>query len=490
MDINEKISRLIKLVQDAQKLKTDKDVAIDNIIKNPNVVIFNLDDLDKNNKHDKIIEKLSIQVRDFDLTIDGLTRLKNITGMKEIKEDFLHFINTTILFGNPNKDKCGAIMIQGDPGCGKTTISKILATIIYGIGFLNKKENIKDENDKIPPKHIPFAIVNHIYEKNIQEKDEKIKELETTIVNIRDELQESIDITNKIKGIHDNLSKYSRFITDRQKNEMKEHIEKNSKGLSKIYAEIKDIKPVENTLDAQTKTTSKKETMLIMKKDEKKEDKKEDKKEGKEDFIIFAKKNDIVGEYIGHTPAKVEKLLERANGKVLVFDECYNIIIFEKTDYGIEAINMINEAITTPKYNFFAIFIGYKKLIEENLFDKQPGLKSRIDKIFVIKPYTYLELVNIFTNNLNKLEIDPTIDLNLFFEKNIKEFPQYGRDVIKFIEKYIRYIYASEYVESLLNDSIPEIKENYVTDKMFKLAFKQYTQNNAVNNEDYLFYVI
>lgn len=487
MDIDGKITRLIKLVQEAQRLKNDKTKVINTVITTPEIKIFNIHDIGNSEKHNKIVEKLSNQIEDFNITLDGLNQLKNITGMREIKEDFLNFINTTVLFGNPRKDKCGAIMIQGDPGCGKTTVSRILAMIIYGIGFLRIRKEVKKDEDKKPvSKDISFAIVNHIYEKNIQDKDLKIKEFEKIILDMKEDLQETINVNNKIKNIHTDLSKYSRFITEKQKNEMQEYVERNSKTLTKISDSIKDIQPVESKLDPQTKTSAKKEIKLLP--NEKVE---EEVTITEADYIIYAKKNDIVGEYIGHTPTKVARLLESAENKVIIFDECYNIVIFEKTDFGLEAINMINEGITSSKYNFFAIFIGYKKLIEENLFDKQPGLKSRIDKIFVIKSYTHVELLEIFKINLGKLEIDPTIDLLIFFEKNIKAFPQYGRDVIKFIEKYIKYIYASQYIESLLDDNIMEIKENYVSKEMFYKAFDQYRHNCNINHEDdYLFYII
>ena len=473
--MDSKIDRLIKLVQEAHRSKKEKETAIDTIIEKPHatVHIFNIDDLGKSEKHLKLVDKLSKQILNFEITLDGLNRLRNIVGMNEIKEGFLNMIYTIVIFGRPKIDKCGAIMIQGGPGSGKTTVSKILGMIVYGIGFLHREEEIPEVSDT--NKSIPLAIVNHMYERTIQERDYKIKELEHKMSELKTNIKEATEANEKIQNISNKLSKFNRFVTENQKKEMQGHIDKTSKILFKISEEVKYGKSEDQILTPQNKSAYKKETVIL-------ESKVEPIVELVRDYIVCVRKDDIVGEYIGHTPAKVAKLLERIQGKIVIFDECYNLTTM-KNDFGIEAVNMIVEAITDPKYNFYPIFIGYTDLIESNLFRNQPGMKSRLDKIFIIEGYTYIELLDIFLKNIGTLNIDAKVNLRIFFREEMKWFPQYGRDVIKFINEYIRYIYAEKYVDSLLDDTLEENTENYVSKEIFVEAFEQYKHNNRMVQE-------
>jgi SpoVK/Ycf46/Vps4 family AAA+-type ATPase len=155
--------------------------------------------------------------------------------------------------------------------------------------------------------------------------------------------------------------------------------------------------------------------------------------------IIFAKKEDFVGSYVGHTENKTKALLEKARGGVLFIDEAYSFSGDKGTDsFAKIAIDMLNQHLSEEK-DFVCIIAGYEKELKENFFSINPGLNSRFPWKFTLEEYTPKELYQIFEFKAREerwsVIIEDEEEILSFFNKHIKDFPFYGRDIEVFFSK-------------------------------------------------------
>jgi SpoVK/Ycf46/Vps4 family AAA+-type ATPase len=93
---------------------------------------------------------------------------------------------------------------------------------------------------------------------------------------------------------------------------------------------------------------------------------------------------DLIGEYVGHTGPKVQKVLEKSLGRVLLIDEAYR---FAEGRFAKEAIDEIVDCVTKPKYQgkLIIILAGYEHDINR-LLSVNPGLTSRFPETIDFKP--------------------------------------------------------------------------------------------------------
>lgn len=162
------------------------------------------------------------------------------------------------------------------------------------------------------------------------------------------------------------------------------------------------------------------------------------------DLFIVVKLTDLIGKYVGHTEANVEKLFERAEGGIIFLDEAYSLGNKDRpTSFGKVAIDMINERMTRDNENnkkqdnhkekaitFFAA--GYKKEMYESFLSVNPGLISRFFFRFHTDKYNYRELKKIYEKMIEdddwKLCKTKPIQLK-FFKDNMPSFKNFGRDM-------------------------------------------------------------
>jgi AAA+ superfamily predicted ATPase len=158
----------------------------------------------------------------------------------------------------------------------------------------------------------------------------------------------------------------------------------------------------------------------------------------KTEKITYAKSTDLIGEYVGQTGAKTQKLIDSALNGVLFIDEAYGIGDSKgiNGNFGVECINVLNQNLSDNKHKFICIIAGYTKELEKMFFSLNSGLKRRFPFRFVIEKYTYQELMNIFVFKIYKLKlkIDKNINLEEFFKNNYKEFIYFGGDIETFIQ--------------------------------------------------------
>jgi probable Rubsico expression protein CbbX len=111
--------------------------------------------------------------------------------------------------------------------------------------------------------------------------------------------------------------------------------------------------------------------------------------------VVHAMRDDLVGEYIGHTAPKTKRVLERAMGGVLFIDEAYYLYrASDAKDYGQEAIDILLQVMENDRDKLVVILAGYKDRMDD-FFGSNPGMSSRIAHHLDFAPYQIDELVAI-----------------------------------------------------------------------------------------------
>ena len=94
--------------------------------------------------------------------------------------------------------------------------------------------------------------------------------------------------------------------------------------------------------------------------------------------LVAVTRDDLVGQYIGHTAPKTKEVLKRAMGGVLFIDEAYYLYRPEnERDYGQEAIEILLQVMENQRDDLVVIVAGYKDRMEA-FFRSNPGMSSRI----------------------------------------------------------------------------------------------------------------
>ena len=94
--------------------------------------------------------------------------------------------------------------------------------------------------------------------------------------------------------------------------------------------------------------------------------------------VVSVTRDDLVGQYIGHTAPKTKEVLKRAMGGVLFIDEAYYLYRPEnEKDYGQEAIEILLQVMENQRDDLVVILAGYADRMER-FFESNPGMKSRI----------------------------------------------------------------------------------------------------------------
>jgi len=111
--------------------------------------------------------------------------------------------------------------------------------------------------------------------------------------------------------------------------------------------------------------------------------------------LITVTRDDLVGQYIGHTAPKTKEVLKRAMGGVLFIDEAYYLYKPDnERDYGSEAIEILLQVMENQREDFVVIFAGYKDRMD-SFYESNPGLSSRVANHIDFPDYTGEELIKI-----------------------------------------------------------------------------------------------
>jgi probable Rubsico expression protein CbbX len=111
--------------------------------------------------------------------------------------------------------------------------------------------------------------------------------------------------------------------------------------------------------------------------------------------VVTATRDDLVGQYIGHTAPKTREMLKKAMGGVLFIDEAYYLYRPEnERDYGAEAIEILLQVMESNRNDLVVIFAGYKERMDI-FYQSNPGLSSRVANHIDFPDYTATELLAI-----------------------------------------------------------------------------------------------
>jgi probable Rubsico expression protein CbbX len=140
----------------------------------------------------------------------------------------------------------------------------------------------------------------------------------------------------------------------------------------------------------------------------------------REGHLVSVTRDDLVGQYIGHTAPKTKEVIKRAMGGVLFIDEAYYLYRPEnERDYGQESIEILLQVMETHRDDMVVILAGYKDKMDR-FFHSNPGMRSRIAHHIDFPDYTAEELLAIAKLMLAKLNYRFSSEAEAAFAEYIK----------------------------------------------------------------------
>ncbi len=119
--------------------------------------------------------------------------------------------------------------------------------------------------------------------------------------------------------------------------------------------------------------------------------------------LVAVTRDDLVGQFIGHTAPKTKEIIKKAMGGVLFIDEAYYLYRPEnERDYGQEAIEILLQAMENHRDDLVVILAGYKDRMD-TFFSSNPGMASRIAHNIDFPDYSEGELMQIADLMLERL---------------------------------------------------------------------------------------
>jgi probable Rubsico expression protein CbbX len=128
--------------------------------------------------------------------------------------------------------------------------------------------------------------------------------------------------------------------------------------------------------------------------------------------VVLATRDDLVGQYVGHTAPKTKEMIKKAMGGVLLIDEAYYLFnAANDRDYGQESIEILLNVMETQQEDLVIALAGYKDRMDK-FFSYIPGMMSRVGNHIDFPNYSADELVKIAAVMAEQLEYD--IDANAY----------------------------------------------------------------------------
>lgn len=346
------------------------------------------------------------------LLISSLKKLKNVIGNNRIKNEISSQISHIIADRDrarkdPNRiseDAMNNVILSGPPGVGKTMIARILSEIYFSLGVIkseSKKKKVKIQKEYTYPNNSDnqYLIYGYI--------------LLLIVLSFGASFLSGISyIYRKIGFVWFAVLLLALVIM--------------------IIVGILYFIPRETTTEIYTI----------------------DEESGLEKDVDYSQifvetsKNDFVGQYVGHSVDKTDKILRSCIGKVLFIDEAYSLITTDNDSYGIEATNHITQFLSQHPGELIVIIAGYQNKLQETIFKANPGLERRFMWKFNCDGYTANELFDIFKYKctLQGWMLDNENGMKQLFINNYPEaFISFGGDVERLVE-FCKLIHDSDYI--------------------------------------------
>jgi probable Rubsico expression protein CbbX len=133
--------------------------------------------------------------------------------------------------------------------------------------------------------------------------------------------------------------------------------------------------------------------------------------------LVTVTRDDLVGQYIGHTAPKTKNVLKEAMGGILFIDEAYYLYKQDnERDYGAEAIEILLQVMENQRDELVVVFAGYKEPMDE-FYRSNPGLASRVANHIDFPDYTVGELSEIAKRLLVSDQYEFDADAEMLFQQ-------------------------------------------------------------------------
>lgn len=326
----------------------------------------------------KKLNELSTDIIEMDDIKDMLIKTVKYYIFSELKEK-----------GSGLKESRIHLVLLGDPGVGKTTISYLIADIYTSMGFLSKEEKLRDRVKDLG------QLQDEMIRRGEIEKEQLRKSIKT-IFKSTDNLGAGMCYIENVK---------KRLLALSAKIDFGKEITNDLSGGLNILQDIK--KKIDDVKIAFSPQGEMKQMGLRMDPRSDMPKSMKVKEEDEENNCLVITREDLVGVFVGGTEEKLDKIFSRGIGKVIFIDEFYSICLDRPghaDSDGIKILNYINSFMDKWMGRVCFIFGGYQENIENNIFDKQPGLKSRIaDNKYIIPNYSPEALALIYMKKMVKV---------------------------------------------------------------------------------------
>ena len=146
--------------------------------------------------------------------------------------------------------------------------------------------------------------------------------------------------------------------------------------------------------------------------------------------VLNVTRDDLVGQYVGHTAPKTKEQLQKARGGILFIDQAYQLYKPDnERDYGAEAIELLLQVMENQRDDLIIVFAGSKEKLEI-FFNSNPGVSSRIGNHIHFNDYNTHELVEIskfLLNNENRYQFDSeTMKILEFYYSQFVSLPSFA----------------------------------------------------------------
>ena len=195
--------------------------------------------------------------------------------------------------------------------------------------------------------------------------------------------------------------------------------------------------------------------------------------------VTFAKRADLIGQYLGQTAIKTKQLLEDAKGGILVIDEAYSLGDTEQRDsFSKECIDTINQSLSENKKDLICVIAGYKEDLEKRFFKSNPGLQRRFPFKFTIPDYSPKELREIFYSIVkeNGWKIEETAISEQLLQEHRECFEFNGGDMETLFTR-------TKFIHSLRVFSCPKKEKKTITKEDFEKALKEFVNSDHIKEK-------
>jgi probable Rubsico expression protein CbbX len=207
--------------------------------------------------------------------------------------------------------------------------------------------------------------------------------------------------------------------------------------------------------------------------------------------LVAVGREDLVGQYVGHTAPKTKEVLKRAMGGVLFIDEAYYLYRAEnERDYGQESIEILLQVMENQRQDLVVILAGYKERMD-TFFQANPGMSSRIAHHIDFPGYTLPELEQIGTLMITRAGYQLTPDACATFRDYLarrRQQPRFAnaRSVRNAIERarlrQASRLFDSHATQVSRDDLIRLQPEDFLASRVFTQPPENATPENAAHD--------